>query len=123
MSYEEKADMINSLNDLPEEKMSHILNIVHLNKDRHRVDINADEEDDEIELDIEKLDNYTLWEIKRWVDKYMKSRKRSEAVKRKQKEARAAKREQEGGELGANSDGMISFITITLKMFPSFGEF
>lgn len=110
-TYEDKCELITQLNDLPEEKMVNVIHIVQKNKNNAQALAGAlgeddQDDDDEIELDIEALDNSTLLEIKRWLEKYQQLRIRSEEAKRKKREERAR---QTGADmmLGADSDGML----------------
>ena len=97
MSYEEKSQLIADLNELPEDKLQNVLNIVEAANKRHGASFDTD--DDEVELDIEKLDTQTLWDIKRFLDKYQQQKKRADAQKKKTKQERAARRELAGGDM------------------------
>lgn len=67
MTFEEKAKLGLSLQNLPQEKMDHMLQIL---KKRNS---SLPEEDGEIELDIEALDNETLWELYTFVGSQKKA--------------------------------------------------
>ena len=97
MSYEEKSQLIADLNELPEDKLQNVLNIVEAANKRHGASFDTD--DDEVELDIEKLDTQTLWDIKRFLEKYQQQKRRSEAQKKRSKQERAARRELAGGDM------------------------
>ncbi|OIT19739.1 PREDICTED: transcription factor GTE7-like [Nicotiana attenuata] len=67
MTFEEKAKLGVNLQNLPPEKMGHVVQIVK------RRNPNVAQEDDEIELDFEVLDNETLWELDRFVSYHKKA--------------------------------------------------
>ncbi|CAN4083106.1 unnamed protein product [Withania somnifera] len=67
MTFEEKAKLGESLQDLPIEKMDHIVQIVK------RKTPNLTQEGDEVELDFEIIDNETLWELDRYVNNHKKA--------------------------------------------------
>lgn len=67
MTFEEKATLGDSLQDLPLEKMDHIVQIVK------RKTPNLTQEGDEVELDFEIIDNETLWELDRFVSNHKKA--------------------------------------------------
>ncbi|XAR51449.1 hypothetical protein NMG60_11006081 [Bertholletia excelsa] len=66
MSFEEKAKLGSSLQSLPMEKINQMLEIIK------RSNSLVAQEGDEIELDIEALDNETLWELDRFVSCHKK---------------------------------------------------
>ncbi|XP_074286006.1 transcription factor GTE7-like [Silene latifolia] len=66
MSMEEKQKLGNGLQNLPEEKMSQVVNIIRKRNGP------LDQDGDEIELDIEAVDTETLWELDRFVTNYKK---------------------------------------------------
>ncbi|XP_019182781.1 PREDICTED: transcription factor GTE7-like isoform X2 [Ipomoea nil] len=61
MTFEEKAKLGLSLQNLPQEKMDHMLQILK------KMNLSVSEEGGEIELDIQALDNETLWELHTFV--------------------------------------------------------
>ncbi|XP_019154878.1 PREDICTED: transcription factor GTE2-like [Ipomoea nil] len=61
MTFEEKARLGIDLQNLPQDKMEHMMQILR------RRNSSVSTEGDEIELDIEALDNETLWELDRFV--------------------------------------------------------
>ncbi|KAL6993943.1 hypothetical protein U1Q18_012052 [Sarracenia purpurea var. burkii] len=67
MSFEEKAKLGLNLQNLPSEKMDPMLQIIR-KRNSHMAP-----EGDEIELDIEALDNETLWELDRFVGNHKKA--------------------------------------------------
>ncbi|XP_057501549.1 transcription factor GTE2-like isoform X1 [Actinidia eriantha] len=67
MSFEEKAKLGLGLQNLPAEKMEQMLQIIK-KRNSHMAP-----EGDEIELDIEALDNETLWELDRFVSNHKKA--------------------------------------------------
>ncbi|XP_057492842.1 transcription factor GTE7-like [Actinidia eriantha] len=67
MSFEEKAKLGLGLQNLPAEKMDQMLQIIK-KRNSHMAP-----EADEIELDIEALDNETLWELDRFVSNHKKA--------------------------------------------------
>ncbi|GMP27551.1 hypothetical protein CsSME_00003485 [Camellia sinensis var. sinensis] len=67
MSFEEKARLGLNLQNLPLEKMDQMLEIIK-KRNSHMA-----QEGDEIELDIEALDNETLWELDRFVSNHKKA--------------------------------------------------
>ncbi|XP_031280683.1 transcription factor GTE7-like [Pistacia vera] len=81
MSFEEKAVLGKSLEELPPEKMGEVLSI--LKKRNGNGDVSA--EGDEIELDIDVIDNETLWELDRFVKQVADLKKlKSEVVEVKE---------------------------------------
>lgn len=66
MSFEEKAKLGVSLQNLPQEKMGQFVQIIR-KRNGHLA-----QEDDEIELDIETIDTETLWELDRFVTYHKK---------------------------------------------------
>ncbi|XP_021717213.1 transcription factor GTE7-like [Chenopodium quinoa] len=66
MNMEEKQKLGAGLQSLPEEKMSHVIQII-----RKRNGL-LTQDGDEIELDIEAVDTETLWELDRFVTNYKK---------------------------------------------------
>ncbi|CAN4079864.1 unnamed protein product [Withania somnifera] len=66
MTFEEKAKLGDSLQDLPLEKMDQIVQIVK------RKTPHLTQEGDEVELDFEIIDNETLWELDRFVSNHKK---------------------------------------------------
>ncbi|KAJ8545938.1 hypothetical protein K7X08_018521 [Anisodus acutangulus] len=67
MTHEEKVELGANLQNLPPEKMDHIVQIVK------RRTPNLTQEGDEIELDFEILDNETLWELDKFVSYHKKA--------------------------------------------------
>lgn len=67
MTFEEKQKLSFCLQDLPSDKLDGVVQII---KTRNPALLG---QEDEIELDIESLDNETLWELDRFVTNYMKS--------------------------------------------------
>ncbi|XP_031116924.1 transcription factor GTE7-like [Ipomoea triloba] len=61
MTFEEKARLGIELQNLPQDKMDHMMQILR------KRNSSVSTEGDEIELDIEALDNETLWELDRFV--------------------------------------------------------
>ena len=96
MTYEEKTEMIDDLNKLPDDKLGHILNIVQESTSKDKA-LAEDGGGEEVELDIEALDNKTLWNIKNWLANYMRGKAKQEAHKKKVKRERMERRDQEGG--------------------------
>ncbi|CAM0902885.1 unnamed protein product [Alopecurus aequalis] len=72
MSMEEKKMLMRGLESLPEEKMPNVLQIV-----RKRNVNNPDLLGDEIELDIDKMDTETQWELDRFVYNFNKALSKS----------------------------------------------
>ena len=68
MTYEEKQRLSVNLGKLPAEKLERVLQII---SERNP---NLSQNDDEIELDIDSLDQQTLWELDRYVTNCMKSK-------------------------------------------------
>ncbi|XP_010529112.1 PREDICTED: transcription factor GTE2-like, partial [Tarenaya hassleriana] len=66
MTMEEKAKLGLNLQDLPPEKLGQLVQILR-KRNRHLA-----QDGDEIELDIEAIDNETLWELDRFVTNYKK---------------------------------------------------
>ncbi|KAJ3679250.1 hypothetical protein LUZ60_017261 [Juncus effusus] len=67
MSYEEKQRLSEGLQNLPEEKMMQVVGIVR------KRNLDTTQDGDEIELDIDTMDNETLWELDRFVSNCKKS--------------------------------------------------
>lgn len=67
MSFEEKQKLSNNLQNLPSEKLDNIVQII---KKRNLM---MTQHDNEIEVDIDNVDNETLWELDRFVTNYRKS--------------------------------------------------
>ncbi|XP_044493198.1 transcription factor GTE4-like isoform X3 [Mangifera indica] len=67
MTYEEKQRLSLNLQDLPSDKLDHVVQII---KKRNPV---LSQQDDEIEVDIDSFDPATLWELDRFVNNYKKS--------------------------------------------------
>ncbi|KAJ0102900.1 hypothetical protein Patl1_04793 [Pistacia atlantica] len=67
MTYEEKQRLSLNLQDLPSDKLDHVVQII---KKRNPV---LSQQDDEIEVDIDSFDPETLWELDRFVNNYKKS--------------------------------------------------
>ena len=63
MSYEEKRELTNSINQLPADKVNHVVDIIRASL---AVGILRDN-DDEVELDMDALDEETLQKLKRYV--------------------------------------------------------
>lgn len=78
MTFEEKRKLSVNLGKLPGDKLGRIVQIISSNQP------NLSHEDDEIELDIDSMDNDTLWELERYVANVMKSKNKG---KRKAGEA------------------------------------
>lgn len=72
MSLEEKMALGRSLEELPQEELGKLLGIV---KKRSSGNGSLSCHGDEIELDIEALDNDTLWQLVRFVDNFKKAEK------------------------------------------------
>ncbi|WZY92301.1 hypothetical protein YC2023_064630 [Brassica napus] len=66
MTMEEKAKLGVNLQELPPEKLGQLIQILK------KRTTNLSQDGDEIELDIEELDNETLWELDRFVTNYKK---------------------------------------------------
>lgn len=66
MTMEEKAKLGVNLQELPPEKLGQLIQILK------KRTTNLPQDGDEIELDIEELDNETLWELDRFVTNYKK---------------------------------------------------
>ncbi|CAN7098105.1 unnamed protein product [Brassica rapa subsp. narinosa] len=64
MTMEEKAKLGVNLQELPPEKLGQLIQILK------KRTTNLSQDGDEIELDIEELDNETLWELDRFVTNY-----------------------------------------------------
>lgn len=69
MSYEEKQKLGDELTSLPQDKMDQVLLIV----ERRNKESASEQFGDEVELDMEKLDVETLWELDRFVGNCKKS--------------------------------------------------
>lgn len=67
MTLDEKALLGNDLQNLPQEKLDHVVQIVK------RKLPNLTQEGNEVELDFEIIDNETLWELDRFVISYKKA--------------------------------------------------
>lgn len=67
MTYEEKQKLSNNLQSLPSEKLDSIVQIIK------KRTTSLSQHDDEIEVDIDSVDNETLWELDRFVTNYKKS--------------------------------------------------
>lgn len=67
MTYEEKQKLSLNLQNLPSDKLDNIVQII---KKRNSA---VSQQDDEIEVDIDSVDNETLWELDRYVTNYKKS--------------------------------------------------
>ena len=67
MTYEEKQKLSLNLQNLPSEKLDHIVQII---KKRNSA---VSQQDDEIEVDIDSVDAETLWELDRYVTNFKKS--------------------------------------------------
>ena len=65
MSMEEKRDLSIALSDMGADMLTGIVDII---KERH-ADLMSN--DEELELDIDALDDVTLWELKRYVEEKM----------------------------------------------------
>ncbi|CAL9747771.1 unnamed protein product [Musa acuminata subsp. burmannicoides] len=77
MSMEEKQKLSEGLQNLPPEKMSHVLHIVR------KGNVSTTQNGDEIELDIDTMDTETLWALDRFLcncKKMMSKMKRQEAI-------------------------------------------
>lgn len=66
MTYEEKQRLSMNLQELPSDKLDHVVQII---KKRNPV---LSQQDDEIEVDIDTFDPETLWELDRFVTNYNK---------------------------------------------------
>lgn len=66
MTYEEKQRLSMNLQELPSDKLDHVVQII---KKRNPV---LSQQDDEIEVDIDSFDPETLWELDRFVTNYNK---------------------------------------------------
>lgn len=70
MTYEEKQRLSEGLQSLPDDKMTQLVGIVR------KRNLDATQHGDEIELDIDSMDNETLWELDRFVNNCKKSKNR-----------------------------------------------
>ncbi|KAJ1703399.1 hypothetical protein LUZ63_003178 [Rhynchospora breviuscula] len=70
MTYEEKQRLSEDLQTLPEEKMTQLVGIVR------KRNLDTTQHGDEIELDIDSMDNDTLWELDRFVNNCKKLKNR-----------------------------------------------
>ncbi|KAJ3707867.1 hypothetical protein LUZ61_011572 [Rhynchospora tenuis] len=70
MTYEEKQRLSEDLQTLPEEKMTQLVGIVR------KRNLDTTQHGDEIELDIDSMDNETLWELDRFVNNCKKLKNR-----------------------------------------------
>ncbi|CAK9197960.1 unnamed protein product [Sphagnum troendelagicum] len=68
MTFEEKEKLSKQMESLPEEKLVRVIEIM---RKRHP---EIGEDNDEVEVDIESIDNETLWELERFISNYMKSK-------------------------------------------------
>ncbi|XP_076951446.1 transcription factor GTE4-like [Bidens hawaiensis] len=66
MTYEEKQKLSMNLQNLPSEKLDHVVKII-----KKRI-FSLSQKDDEIEVDIDTFDTETLWELDRFVSYYKK---------------------------------------------------
>ncbi|XP_078428302.1 transcription factor GTE4-like [Wolffia australiana] len=67
MTYEEKQKLSNNLQSLPPEKLDSVVQIIK------KRTASLSQHEDEIEVDIDSVDNETLWELDRFVTNYKKS--------------------------------------------------
>ncbi|KAL3848786.1 hypothetical protein ACJIZ3_010668 [Penstemon smallii] len=72
MTYDEKQKLSIDLQDLPSEELETVVEII-----RNRT-TSITQEDDEIEIDIDTVDNETLWELDRFISYYKKSLSKNE---------------------------------------------
>lgn len=70
MTYEEKQRLSEGLQSLPDEKMTQLVGIVR------KRNLDTTQHGDEIELDIDSMDNETLWELDRFVNNCKKAKNR-----------------------------------------------
>jgi Bromodomain extra-terminal - transcription regulation/Bromodomain len=70
MTYEEKQRLSEGLQSLPDDKMTQLVGIVR------KRNLDTTQHGDEIELDIDSMDNETLWELDRFVNNCKKSKNR-----------------------------------------------
>lgn len=68
MTFEEKEKLSKQMESLPEEKLVRVIEIM---RKRHP---EIGEDNEEVEVDIESIDNETLWELERFISNYMKSK-------------------------------------------------
>ncbi|KAK4486999.1 hypothetical protein RD792_006314 [Penstemon davidsonii] len=72
MTYDEKQKLSIDLQDLPSEELATVVEII-----RNRT-TSITQEDDEIEIDIDTIDNETLWELDRFISNYKRSLSKNE---------------------------------------------
>ncbi|KAK4364059.1 hypothetical protein RND71_015417 [Anisodus tanguticus] len=98
MTYDEKQKLSTSLQNLPSEKLENVVQII---KKRNS---SLCQQDDEIEVDIDRVDTETLWELDRFVTNYRKSLSKN---KRKVELADQDKREAEKNVQEKNADPVV----------------
>lgn len=82
MTFEEKEKLSKQMESLPEDKLIHVIQIM---RKRHP---EIGEDNEEVEVDIESIDNETLWELERFISNYVKSKeKKSKMIPRRNQEA------------------------------------
>ena len=74
----EKRRLSYNIDKLPSEHLSEVLNIITQNSK-----INVDEDDDEVVVDIDKLDKFTLRKLDEYVQQCMSQRRKSQGTTRK----------------------------------------
>eukprot|EP00736_Rhodelphis_marinus_P011288 Rmarinus@m.12202 len=92
MTFEEKKELSNNINELPQEKLEGVVEIIQKSMPKL-----MNTQSDEIELDIDKLDNKTLRHLERFVNRALGKKKKrvSEVKKAKRTESEAKQREAE----------------------------
>jgi hypothetical protein len=82
MTFEEKEKLSKQMESLPEDKLIHVIQIM---RKRHP---EIGEDNEEVEVDIESIDNETLWELERFISNYVKSKeKKSKMIPWRNQEA------------------------------------
>ena len=105
MTFEDKRKLSVNLGMLPAEKLGRVVQII--NEGPSKLD---NDEDEEIELDIDKLDNQTLWKLNKYVNSCLKGAKKAshqDKIQRmeQQQEETARKLEDVNATLASRSAG------------------
>jgi bromodomain-containing protein 3 len=102
MTYEEKQRLSEGLQSLTDDKMTQLVGIVR------KRNLDTTQHGDEIELDIDSMDNETLWELDRFVNNCKKSKNR-----RKEGEGESMVNADMAADMAASSDAGTAVPTVT----------
>lgn len=101
MTYEEKQRLSEGLQSLTDDKMTQLVGIVR------KRNLDTTQHGDEIELDIDSMDNETLWELDRFVNNCKKSKNR-----RKEGEGESMGNADMAADMAASSDAGTAVLTV-----------